>query len=79
MIEKKIKEIVSEIADIDDDLDSIEGLVTNGFLDSFAVLLLVDSLEKTFDIVLEIDDQFIEQIDTIASIVNIVERCQKVA
>jgi len=73
MIRSKIKQILNEVADIDEDLENLEGLIYNGYLDSFNVLILVDSLEKTFGIKLEYNDEFIEQINSLDSLEELVK------
>lgn len=58
---------------MDEDIASIEGLVSEGFLDSFGVLMLVAELEKNFSVKLKGGDDVIQQLESVESICKLVE------
>lgn len=71
MSRNKIIEVIEEIADIDN-VEKIEDLVTGGFLDSFAILMLIGKLEQIFSIELDLADNIQIKLNSVNSIENIV-------
>jgi len=71
MIRKKIIELVKDAGDIDD-MGQTSGLITENILDSYAILMLVSNLENTFNIKLNLQDDFIKNFDSVDSIEKIV-------
>jgi len=65
MIREKILEILSTIDDVEDDFESVNGLFSKGYLDSFSVLVLIDRLEKTFHIKVEYSENFFKQLESV--------------
>ena len=73
MIREKIKEVLFSIDGIQDDGEEITGLISKGYLDSFGVLVLIDRLEKTFKIKLEVGEELFVHLDSVASIEQFVK------
>jgi acyl carrier protein len=71
-IRDKIKKIILEIEDLEGDLDLIQGLISRSYLDSYAVLMLVSALEKNFDLKIQFDESFIQKLDTVDAIENLI-------
>ncbi|MDC1174978.1 acyl carrier protein [Bacteriovoracaceae bacterium] len=69
----KVINIIQEIEDIDEDISKIEGLITNGYLDSFGVLSLVAELENFFSVKLNGGSEVIKHLESVDSICKLVE------
>ena len=56
--------------------ESETALVTNGILDSFSIVSLVAELNDTYDIEITASDLVVENFDSAAAILALVERLQ---
>ncbi len=75
MIFEKVRSILAEQLDIDEDTIEMESLVLDDLgADSLDIVDLVMSLEDTFD--LEIPDEAIETMKTVGDIVHFIEENQ---
>jgi len=70
----RIVAIVSEVAELEDDVLNIPNLLSGGYLDSFTTLMLINSLEIEFGITFEFDDSLIENLDSVARIEDVIKR-----
>lgn len=72
---EQLLEILQEMRP-DVDFENETALVTNGILDSFSVVNLVAELNDTFDIEITASDLVVENFDSAAAILALVERLQ---
>jgi acyl carrier protein len=73
----KIKSIIQEVGDIDEDIESIDNLIHDGYLDSFSVLMLIGKLEKQFNIELNAEtfknNDIFSYLNSLDSIVKMIQ------
>ena len=72
---EQLLEILQEI-NPDVNFETETALVTNGILDSFSVVNLVAELNDTYDIEITASDLVVENFDSAAAILALVERLQ---
>ncbi len=74
-MKERIQNLLLEITDNELDIQTLNSakLLSEGYLDSFHVLLLISDIEQEFDITFDFDDTLFEQIDTLASITKLIE------
>lgn len=72
---EQLLELLQEI-NPDVNFESETSLVTNGILDSFAIVSLVAELNDTYDIEITASDLVVENFDSAAAILALVERLQ---
>lgn len=74
-IEQIIHEFLTSQSDVPINVSGIapdQSLIASGLIDSFAVVEILEFLEKRFDIVFEPDDLTGENFDSIAAMANLV-------
>ena len=74
MIEKKIIEILKSIIKNNIDFKKNKKLVTDGYLDSFSVLLLISKIEQTFKIKIKLDKFDINLFNSVSSIKKLITK-----
>ncbi len=72
-IKVQIIEILQQLKQIQK-LEQETDLISSGFLDSFDVISLVDSIEKTFQVTIDGADVILDNFDNIDAIVALIER-----
>jgi acyl carrier protein len=70
-IYKLLKENVVELEDAE--LREDTSLIASGYMDSYEVVMLLEQLEQTFSIKIELDDLDLEDFESPANIVKLVE------
>nr|WP_034908791.1 acyl carrier protein [[Eubacterium] cellulosolvens] len=70
-IYKLLKENVVELEDVE--LREDTSLIASGYMDSYEVVMLLEQLEQTFSIKIELDDLDLEDFESPANIVKLVE------
>lgn len=75
-IKKKIIEILEQLKQVQQ-LEKETELISNGFLDSFDVISLVDNIEKTFQVTINGAEVILDNFDNIDAIVNLILRIKK--
>jgi len=76
-IEKKIRAFIKDnflMGEDDSNLSPNDSLLEKGIIDSTGILELVSFLEETFDIKVEDEELVPENLDSIAFIVNYIQR-----
>ncbi|NLL79116.1 MAG: acyl carrier protein [Clostridiales bacterium] len=71
-IEKKIIELIEEIQPYEE-FDKETNLLEGGILDSVALFLLVQEIEETYNIVIDLDEIAKENFENVMNIVNFVK------
>ncbi|MCR5581251.1 MAG: hypothetical protein K6F66_06640 [Pseudobutyrivibrio sp.] len=73
-VEIKIKEIIIETMDgtVPEDITEKTKLITSGFLDSFGIISMLETLESTFDVVISLEDVELSAFETIESIAGMI-------
>ena len=71
MVFDKIKDIIVEQLDVEEDAVTMEASITEDLGDSLDVVDLVMSIEESFDV--EIPDEEVENIKTVGDIVKYIE------
>jgi len=72
--EEKIVKLVKQVGtDLPDDYYGID-LFEDGILDSLAVMQLIEELDETFDIDIDVDDVIPDNFDTIEHLVAMVRK-----
>ena len=75
MIEKKIIKILKSIIKKNNiDFKKNKKLVTNGYLDSFSVLLLISKIEQTFKIKIKLEKFDINLFNSVSSIKKLITK-----
>jgi len=74
MIEKKIIEILKSIIKNNIDFKKNKKLVTDGYLDSFSVLLLISKIEQTFKIKIKLEKFDINLFNSVSSIKKLISK-----
>jgi len=74
MIEKKIIKILKSIIKNNVDFKKNKKLVTDGYLDSFSVLLLISKIEQTFKIKIKLDKFDINLFNSVSSIKKLITK-----
>ena len=70
----RIVAIISDVAELEEDVVNIPNLISGGYLDSFSTLMLINSLEMEFGITFEFDDDLIENLDSVDKIKDVIKR-----
>ena len=74
MIEKKIIKILKSIIKNNVDFKKNKKLVTDGYLDSFSVLLLISKIEQTFKIKIKLNKFNINLFNSVSSIKKLITK-----
>ncbi len=74
MIEKKIIKILKSIIKNNIDFKKNKKLVTDGYLDSFSVLLLISKIEQTFKIKIKLEKFDINLFNSVSSIKKLITK-----
>ena len=74
MIEKKIIKILKSIIKSNIDFKKNKKLVTDGYLDSFSVLLLISKIEQTFKIKIKLEKFDINLFNSVSSIKKLITK-----
>ncbi len=74
MIEKKIIKILKSIIKNNVDFKKNKKLVTDGYLDSFSVLLLISKIEQTFKIKIKLEKFDINLFNSVSSIKKLITK-----
>ena len=74
MIEKKIIKILKSIIKNNIDFKKNRKLVTDGYLDSFSVLLLISKIEQTFKIKIKLEKFDINLFNSVSSIKKLITK-----
>jgi len=72
-MKEKIKKIILEIIDLDQNPEQITNLISDGHLDSFETLMLINSLETEFQIKFDFNDDLIKNLDSIKQIAELIQ------
>jgi len=74
MIEKKIIKILETVIKEKVNFKKQKKLVSNGYLDSFSVLLLISKIEQTFKIKIKLDKFDINCFNSVSSIKKLISK-----
>ncbi len=69
----KIIEIVKEVSGMSGEPEKINNLISEGYLDSFMILMLINSLESEFHVKFNFDDQLIDCLTSVTKIEKLIE------
>ena len=72
MIEKKIIKILETVVKKKINFKKLKKLVSDGFLDSFSILLLISKIEQTFKITIKLEKFDINCFNSIKSIKELI-------
>ena len=70
----RIVAIIRDATEVEGDVFSIPNLISGGYLDSFATLMLINGLEMEFEVTFEFDDDLIENLDSLKKIEDLLIR-----
>jgi len=70
----RIVAILRDASEVENDVFGIPNLISGGYLDSFATLMLINGLEMEFGVTFDFDDDLIENLDSVEKIEGLLKR-----
>jgi len=77
MIENKIIQILKTIINKKINYKNSKKIVSDGYLDSFSILILISKLERSFNIKIKLDNFDINQFNSVSLIKKIISKSEK--
>jgi len=77
MIENKIIQILKTIIKKKINYKNSKKIVSDGYLDSFSILILISKLERSFNIKIKLDNFDINQFNSVSLIKKIISKSEK--
>ena len=68
----KIITILKDMTGLGDEIENVEGLIINGYLDSFSALMLINSIELEYNIQFDFNDNLFENLDSLDKIEKLI-------
>jgi len=68
----RIASVLKEMTGLEDEVETVEGLITNGYLDSFSALMLINTLELEYNINFDFDDNIYDNLDSLDKIEKLI-------
>jgi len=70
---EKIKEIINDAKELDQNLDHVNNLISGGYLDSLETLMLINALELEFDVKFSFNDDIFKNLESVDKIENMLK------